>query len=1312
MDSNGTCRECGTAIPAGSPGGFCAQCLLRLGLETVDRGDEGMVEPNPPEEQPRSNESKPPSSDQDHNSLRASVPLSEKPGDRIGRYRLLKEIGHGGCGVVYMAEQEEPVRRKVALKVIKLGMDTRQVVARFEAERQALAMMDHPNIARVLDAGATDTGRPYFVMELVGGVKITDYCAQNQLTTRQRLDLFIQVCRAVQHAHQKGIIHRDIKPSNVLVSIQDGASVPKVIDFGIAKATQGRLTDQTVFTAFEQFLGTPAYMSPEQAQAGGLDVDTRSDIYSLGVLLYELLTGKTPFDSKELLVAGLDAMRRIILEKEPPTPSTRLAQELAPTYSAIADKSEIANRKSEIDKDLDWIVMKCLEKDRARRYETANGLAMDIERHLSNELVIARPPSRLYRFQKAIRRNKSTFIMGSAFAAVLVCGAVVSVWQAVRATRAKAQVLAQKQRADEEAAKQEAINALLNEILASADPYELAPGNQTKGQNITMLQVVDAAAGKVQGGSLTNRPAIEAAICQTLGRTYLSLHEPSKAEPLLKKALEDNRRIYGEQSENAVTSLEDLLGVLSQRGQLDQASKMEEEILVMEKKLHGNEHLHVAKALLRMANTSDAKARSYNDSQAAAEAERGYREALAMERRLLPPESPELIGALQSSGRYFLWRNPVEAERMLQEALRIQTNVGGIKHPGTASIMNSLASVLFSKRDYAQAENVCVEVVALNREFLGTNHFALASSLGTLGDVLQREQKFAEAEAAYREGLAILCRHSPDGGDAAWFRKILAENLISQKRFLEAATFYRQVLEYWEGGTRARGAGESYWQHLNALLNVLKAANKPDEVEKLLQQILDRQRKTLGDTHPIVPAILCLLGDLLNSREQRDRANELYRQARELIPKLGPARNRPATLSLARSLCLNGNSSDAQKLYERLLEVESQNQEKPNLFMGELLQDFGDLLGGERRFPAAAEQFRKALPLRRPSDGDNLNWTLRSLGFALYMSAKPMEAERYVRESLKHYRSLHQGDDLNGTTWPTKLLADILLAQGKLPEAEQMYREALKSYLAFNDLMSVDYTVQTLVEVLVSEKKLTGAESMLIENLAWQREKFGQKSLKTVPRLLGLAQCLKLDSKPDKAADLNREVVALLAGSRKEALLDLPPNTVAELIAAGLNDQARGVCAQVLALTPTNASWCKDAAWGVIMAEHPCNEDAALALQLAHKAVEINPQDHLAQIVLGAAQYRAGDWQGAISNLEKAAPLYSDNEPRGGLFFLAMAQLRLADPLAARCNYSQAVNWMAEHTPADKELLRLRAETEALLGHDHDSQVNRTQLSR
>jgi serine/threonine protein kinase/WD40 repeat protein len=374
----------------------------------------------------------------------------EKPGEHIGRYKLLQQIGEGGCGVVYMAEQEEPVRRRVALKIIKLGMDTKQVIARFEAERQALALMDHQNIAKVLDAGATDNGRPYFVMELVRGLKITEYCDERNLTTRERLQVFIQVCQAIQDAHQKGIIHRDIKPSNILVTVNDGVAVPKVIDFGIAKATQGRLTDQTLFTAFEQFIGTPAYMSPEQADLTSLDIDTRSDIYSLGVLLYELLTGRTPFDQKELLASGLDAMRQTIRDREPPRPSTRLSNmhqgEL--TTTSKRRQTEPVKLIHLVRGDLDWIVMKCLEKDRARRYETANALVFEIQRHLNNEPVLAQPPSRLYRIRKMVQRNKGAFAAGVGIAAALLAGLVVSVGLLVMESKAHRRALEAEQTAE------------------------------------------------------------------------------------------------------------------------------------------------------------------------------------------------------------------------------------------------------------------------------------------------------------------------------------------------------------------------------------------------------------------------------------------------------------------------------------------------------------------------------------------------------------------------------------------------------------------------------------------------------------------------------------------------------------------------------------------------------------------------------------------------------------------------------------------------------------------------------------------------
>jgi hypothetical protein len=358
---------------------------------------------------------------------------------RIGRYRLLQRMGEGGCGVVYLAEQEKPVRRRVALKIIRLGMDTEAVIARFEAERQALALMDHPNIARVLDAGATNTGRPYFIMELVRGVQITEYCDGRCLNLGQRLNLFRQVCHAIQHAHQKGVIHRDIKPSNILVTLHDGMPVPKVIDFGIAKATEGRLADHTVFTAYGQFIGTPAYMSPEQAEMGGMDIDTRSDIYSLGVLLYELLTGRTPFDNKKLLESGWDEMRRTLREKEPLRPSDTIATLPPKALTAIAGQRglEPARMVSSLKGDLDWIVMKALEKERSRRYETANGLAMDVQRYLNCEPVVACPPSRWYRLQKLARRNRVVFISAAAVAAALIFGLGASTWLFFREREAR-----------------------------------------------------------------------------------------------------------------------------------------------------------------------------------------------------------------------------------------------------------------------------------------------------------------------------------------------------------------------------------------------------------------------------------------------------------------------------------------------------------------------------------------------------------------------------------------------------------------------------------------------------------------------------------------------------------------------------------------------------------------------------------------------------------------------------------------------------------------------------------------------------------
>ena len=458
--------------------------------------------------------------------------ITEKPGTVIGPYKLLQQIGEGGMGIVFMAEQTEPIQRKVALKVIKPGMDSRQVIARFEAERQALAMMDHVNIARVLDVGTTESGLPYFVMELVNGVPITKYCDDNNLTPRQRLELFVPVCQAIQHAHQKGIIHRDIKPSNVMITLYDGKPVPKVIDFGVAKATEHKLTERTLFTQYGTMVGTLEYMSPEQAEMSALGVDTRSDIYSLGVLLYELLTGTTPLSNKRMKEAAYAEILRMIKEEEPPKPSTRLSDSGESLASISAQRHmEPAKLTKLVRGELDWIVMKTLEKDRSRRYETATGLAEDIGHYLADEPVQACPPSAGYRLKKFIRRNKSAALVGSAIVAALIVGLAVASLGLVQARCEAIRADHEAELAHTQAVRSEHVARFLKEMLKGVGP------SVALGRDTTMLrEIVDNTAQQIDS-DLKDEPEVQIELRLLLAQIYYDLRLYNKMEETVRQTL-------------------------------------------------------------------------------------------------------------------------------------------------------------------------------------------------------------------------------------------------------------------------------------------------------------------------------------------------------------------------------------------------------------------------------------------------------------------------------------------------------------------------------------------------------------------------------------------------------------------------------------------------------------------------------------------------------------------------------------------------------------------------------------------------------
>jgi serine/threonine protein kinase len=773
----------------------------------------------------------------------------------VGPYKLLRQIGEGGMGVVYMAEQESPIRRRVALKIIRPGLDTAQVVARFEAERQALALMNHPDIATVHDAGTTDTGQHYFVMELVDGLPITDYCDQNRLTLAERLELFIRVCHAVQHAHLKGIIHRDLKPSNILVTLHDGRPVPKVIDFGLAKAIDQRLTERTMFTQFGQVIGTLEYMSPEQAEMGAHNIDTRSDIYALGVVLYELLTGSTPLQRNTVRQAAYSEILRRIREDEAPRPSNRLCESGDELVTIAARRqTEPARLAKLVRGELDWIVMRAVEKDRTRRYETAGAMARDVERFLSHEPVEAGPPSATYRLRKYARKHRGAFVMAGAFAGLLLLAAAANTRQAYLATKARneaeqayeqsrvneAKAREQEAQARDAAAESNGVLKFFQDQMLSATRPEGQDGGL--GKDVTIRKAVDAAEPKI-AASFRDQPTIEASIRDALGETYASLGEPALAIRQFERALKLRTTKLGPDHPDTLISRNNLGATYRIAGRTAEAIALHQETLRLRTARLGPDH---SDTLISRNNLATA----YRAAGRTAEATALHQETLRLMMARLGPDDPRtltsrcnLASACRDAGR------TAEAIALHEETLRLRTAKLGPDHPHTLASRNDVAAVYRDAGRTAEAIALHQETLRLETSKLGPDHPLTLTTRNNLASAYNAAGRTAEAIALDVETLKLrTTKLGPDHPKTLISRLNLAQDYIAAGRTAEAIALHQETLKL---GTTKLGPDHPFTlTSRDSLGAAYRIAGRTAEAIALHEETLKLRTMKLGAEHP------------------------------------------------------------------------------------------------------------------------------------------------------------------------------------------------------------------------------------------------------------------------------------------------------------------------------------------------------------------------------------------------------------------------------------------------------------------------------